>query len=85
MNDSETRSEKAVKRLHLTLPSLLAEEFESVAAELEMTKVAATREALRDWVDSKIEERMARGYREMAGENTKLMEEFQHVDGEGWE
>ena len=85
MSEVNPGNYRLASRLHITVPAALAKEFETIASRLKLTKVAAAREALREWIEKRIEDEMAEGYKAVTAENARIMEEFKYVDAEGWE
>ncbi len=80
----QSRSEEKLKRISLTLPIPLYEEFDSLKQKMKTTTVEAIRQAIHFWIDHQVAEKMAQGYRLGNEENQALMKEFEHVDKENW-
>jgi len=74
-----------LKRLSLTLPSSLYDEFIARAKEKNLALVEGVRQAIALWLEQQIAAEMEEGYKAIAEESLALMEEFKYVDQECWE
>ena len=74
-----------LKRLSLTLPSSLYDEFIARAKENNLALVEGVRQAIAMWLEQKIAKEMEEGYKAVKEDSLALLEEFKHVDREGWE
>ena len=72
------------KRVHITLPSVVYEELNSISEESDIKYIDAIREAISDWMNAKKKELRREGYLVRAKEDLAMMEEFKQIDGEIW-
>jgi metal-responsive CopG/Arc/MetJ family transcriptional regulator len=76
-------------RLNLQLPEELLESLRRRAEQLQTTPPELARRLLRQGLEEiereELDRRLVEGYRALAEENRRLLEEFSAVDSEGWE
>ena len=80
----ELSGKEELRRISLTLPNSLYEELDSVIRKWNLRKVEVIRQAISFWLEHRIADMMAEGYRAMAREDLEMLQEFKHVDREVW-
>ncbi|ODS30367.1 MAG: hypothetical protein SCARUB_04526 [Candidatus Scalindua rubra] len=80
----EHSSKEELKRVSLTLPNSLHDEFEEIRQRVHLNKVEAIREAVNLWIQKQLAEEMIEGYKSMWNEDLEMLKEFEHVDREIW-
>lgn len=89
ISEHKTQAKHRSVRLNVQLPVELKEALDQQAAKLNTTPSRLARDFLRRELEllkqRERDEQLISGYRYLAQENQGLLEEFRHIDQEGWE
>jgi len=72
------------KRLNITLPLEFYQLLKEYTVQKDMNISEAIRMSVRDWMERRIKDEMAEGYKVNAKDEMEMLEEFKYVDKEVW-
>jgi len=79
------RYNEGLKRMSLTLPTSLYDEFVEYTKKYDLAMVEGMRQAISQWIERRIEAEMIEGYEVIKEDSLALLEEFKYVDRECWD
>jgi hypothetical protein len=84
MHTQEVGMSKTKKRLNITIPMDFYKILKEYTIQKDLNISETIRMAVREWLDMRIKEEMAEGYKAWAEEGLKILEDFKNVDREVW-